>query len=33
MAQEMTGETGSGGDMQVHARRKVERMGGSMFEG
>jgi hypothetical protein len=32
MAQQMTKGTAAGGDMNLHARRKVDRMGNEMFE-
>jgi hypothetical protein len=32
MANEMTEDTGAGGDMQMHADRKVEQMKEEMFE-
>ena len=32
MAMEMTEDTGAGGDMNLHAERKVDEMGSRMFE-
>jgi hypothetical protein len=32
MSNQMTEDTGAGGDMTLHAERKVDQMGSEMFE-